>query len=209
MNKEAVDKFTKQLETERQLKTAQYLKEINYRQNLIDEKDELIKKLNFEKTLVMDNLVKLIQDLNSSEVSLIWGATSQYFHDAWRYHNSKNEIKDKEKKEKLKQSYGYVIARITFVILLNNKDFKLQKIVTYGYDGYQYAFEYKYKKQMFEIVIPMFDNTTNENYKEILAGYKVFIQTSESCWTLIIKDLDPNVVAQKLKEYIEGDKDEH
>lgn len=208
MNKEILDKLSKQLETERQIQTAHNFREINYRQNLIDEKDELIKKLNFEKTLVINNLIKLIQDLNSSEVSLIWGANTQYFHDAWRYFHSKKEIKDEEKKKKMKQSYDYVIARINSVILLDNKDFKLKKIIAYGYDSSQFSFEYEYKEQTFEITIPMFDNTTSENYKEMLSGYKVFVPTSENFWTLIIKDLDPNVVAQKLKEYIEGDKDD-
>ena len=203
-NKEIIDKLTKELETERQLKTAQQLKEIDYRQNLIDEKSELIKKINFEKTLIIDDLVKTIKTLSSSEISLIWGANSQYFHDAWRYFNYKDKVEDEEEKKKWKQSYEYVIAKINSTILLDNKNFKLKKIVVYGYDGYQYAFEYKYKKQTFEIAIPMFDHTTSENYKEMLLGYRIFIQTSESCWSLIIKDLAPNVVAQKLKEYIEG-----
>ncbi len=208
MTSKEIDKLTKQLETERQLKTAQRLKDINYRQNLISEKNELIEKLNFEKTLITDDLVKTIKNLNSSEISLIWGANSQCFHDAWRYFHSKDEIKNEEIKKKWKRNYEYVITRITEVLLLDNKNFKLKKINAYGYDESHFGFEYKYKKKMFEISIPMFDNTTNENYKEILLGYKVYIQTSEHCWSLIAKDLDPNVVAQKLKEYVEGDEND-
>ena len=198
-----LDKFIQEQEAKRQIETKKLLDKINYRQGLIDEKNELIEKINFEKTLIIDDLLKTIKNLNSSEISLIWGANSQYFYDAWRYFHSKDETKNEETKKKWKQSYNYVIARVNSVILLDNKDFKLKKIITYGYDGYQYAFEYKYKKQMFEVVIPMFDNTTNENYKEMLSGYRVYIQTSESCWSSIINDLDPNIVAQKLKEYIE------
>ena len=88
-------------------------------------------------------------------------------------------------------------------ILLDNKEFKLQKISAYGYDGRGYSFIYKYKKETFEIYIPMFDLANEATYKDMLIGYRVLIQTSESTWTSIICDLNPGVVAKKLKEYIE------
>lgn len=208
MTSKEIDKLIKQLETERQLKTAQRLKDINYRQNLINEKNELIEKINFEKTLIINNLVDNIKNLNSSEISLIWGASSQYFRDAWKYFHYKDKEKDEETKKKWKRSYEFVITKINSDILLDNKDFKLKNILYCGYDNSQFSFEYTYKKQVFEISIPMFDNTTLDNYKEMLLGYRVYIQTSESSWSLIIKDLDPNIVAQKLKEYIKGDEDD-
>ena len=80
----------------------------------------------------------------------------------------------------------------------------MQTISAYGYDGRGYSFIYKYKKEIFEIYIPMFDIANSAIYMDMLIGYRVLILTGVSTWTSIICDLSPDVVANKLKEYIEG-----
>lgn len=199
-----VDKFIQEQEAKCQIETKKLLDKINYRQGLIDEKDKIIKNLNYEKELITDDIVKLVQSLSSSEIALCWGANNRLYHDAWYYYHHINEIEDEENKKKLKNNYDFVLKQIKTKILLDNKEFKLQTISAYGYDGRGYSFIYKYKKEIFEIYIPMFDIANSAIYMDMLIGYRVLIQTGGSTWTSIICDLSPDVVANKLKEYIEG-----
>lgn len=198
-----LEKFTLEQEAKRQLETKNMLDKINYRQGLINEKDKIIKNLNYEKELITDDIVNLIKNLTSSEMALCWGANNRLYRDVWYYYHHINEIEDEENKKKLKNSYDLVLMQIKSRILLDNKEFKLQNISAYGYDGRGYSFIYKYKKETFEIYIPMFDVANEGTYQDMLIGYRILIQNSKSTWTSIICDLNPNVVANKLKEYIE------
>ena len=198
------EKFIQEQEVQMEKETKNLLDKINYRQGLINEKDKTIKNLNYEKELITDDIVKLVQSLSSSEIALCWGANNRLYHDAWYYYHHINEIEDEENKKKLKNNYDFVLKQIKTKILLDNKEFKLQTISAYGYDGRGYSFIYKYKKEIFEIYIPMFDIANSAIYMDMLIGYRVLIQTGGSTWTSIICDLSPDVVANKLKEYIEG-----
>ena len=198
-----LEKFALEQEAKRQIEAKNLLDKINYRQYLINEKDKIIKNLNYEKELITDDIISIVKNFTSSELSLIWGTSSKCYDDAWKYFHYKDEIKDEEEKKKMKNAYDLVLMQIKSRILLENKSFKLQNIYFYGYDKTYYSFVYKYKKHVFELKIPMFDRTTNENYKDIILGYRVLIQKYEHTWSTIICDLNLNVVANKLKEYIE------
>lgn len=173
------DKFIQKQEVTRQIETKKLLDKINYRQGLINEKDKIIKNLNYEKELITDDIVKLVQSLSSSEIALCWGANNRLYHDAWYFFHHKDENYDEEKKNKLKNSYDLILMQIKTNILLKNKDFKLQDISMYGYDGQGYSFYYKYKKYTFELYVPMFDLANKETYKDMLLGYRVLIQTGK------------------------------
>jgi hypothetical protein len=196
------EKFISEQEAKRQIETKKLLDKINYRQDLINEKDKIIKNINYEKELITNDIVELVRNLTSSEISLIWGASSVYYDDAWRYFHYKDEIKDEEKNKKMKNTYNLVLMQIKSKILLEDKNFKLQNIYFYGYDKMCYSFVYKYKKHVFELKIPMFDIANKETYIDMMLGYQILIQTSEHCWSTIICDSNPDVVANKLKEYI-------
>lgn len=197
-----LEQFIQEQEAKRQIETKNILDKIDYRQGLINEKNKIINTLNYEKELITEDIVKLVKGLNSSELSLIWGATSKQYHDAWLW-NQQDVINNKNIDE-LKNSYKLVTLQIQDRLLLNNKKIKLKDISLYGYDEIGYSFYYEYKKHTFEIYVPMFERATKENYKDMLLGYKLLIKTSEYTWDTIIRDLNYNVVAQKLKEYIEN-----
>lgn len=197
-----LEKFALDQEVKRQLETKNMLDKINYRQGLINEKNKIIENLNYEKELITNDIVGMVKNFMSSEMSLIWCASNMYYDDTWRYFHYKDEIKDEEKKKKMKNTYDLVLMQIKSKILLENKDFKLQNIYFYGYDKSYYSFVYEYKTHIFELKIPMFDSVSNVNYQEMMLGYRILIQTSKSCWSIVICDLNPDVVANKLKEYI-------
>ena len=202
MELSGLEQFIQEQEAKRQIETKNILDKIDYRQGLINEKNKIINTLNYEKELITEDIVKLVKGLNSSELSLIWGATSKQYHDAWLW-NQQDVINNKNIDE-LKNSYKLVTLQIQDRLLLNNKKIKLKDISLYGYDEIGYSFYYEYKKHTFEIYVPMFERATKENYKDMLLGYKLLIKTSEYTWDTIIRDLNYNVVAQKLKEYIEN-----
>lgn len=202
MNLSGLEQFMQNQETKRQIETKNILDKIDYRQGLINEKNKIINNLNYEKELITEDIVKLVKGLNSSELSLIWGATSKQYHDAWLW-NQQDVINNKNIDE-LKNSYKLVTLQIQDRLLLNNKKIKLKGISLYGYDETGYSFYFEYKNHTFEIYVPMFERATKENYKDMLLGYKLLIKTSEYTWDTIIRDLNYNVVAQKLKEYIEN-----
>ena len=197
-----LEQIMQELEAKRQIETKNILDKIDYRQGLINEKNKTINNLNYEKELITEDIVKLVKGLNSSELSLIWGATSKQYHDAWLW-NQQNVINNKNIDE-LENSYKLVTMQIKDRLLLNNKKIKLKDISMYGYDEMGYSFYFEYKKHTFEIYVPMFERATKENYEDMLLGYKLLIKTSEYTWDTIICDLNYNVVAQKLKEYIEN-----
>lgn len=198
-----LEKFAIEQEAKRQIETKKLLDKINYRQGLINEKDKKIENLNYEKELITDDIISIIKSFTSSEMSLIWGVSNLYYDDTWRYFHYKDEIEDEEKKKKIKNTYDLVLMQLKSKILLENKKFKLQNIYFYGYEKRFYSFVYEYKKYIFEIRIPMYDLANKETYKDMLLGYQVLIKTGEYSWSIIISDLHPNVVANKLKEYIE------
>lgn len=202
MELSGLEQFIQEQEAKRQIETKNILDKIDYRQGLINEKNKIINTLNYEKELITEDIVKLVKGLNFSELSLIWGATSKQYHDAWLW-NQQDVINNKNIDE-LKNSYKLVTLQIQDRLLLNNKKIKLKDISLYGYDEIGYSFYYEYKKHTFEIYVPMFERATKENYKDMLLGYKLLIKTSEYTWDTIIRDLNYNVVAQKLKEYIEN-----
>lgn len=199
---ELLDKFIQEQEAKRQIETKNMLDKINYRQGLINEKDKIINNINYEKELITNDIVRIVKGLNSSELSLIWGADSRTYHDAWLYQTK--DVVNNENIDRLKNSHKLVLEQINDKILLNNKKFKLKEVVMYGYDGRGYSFYYKYKKHTFEIYVPMFEKATKETYKDAMLGYKVLVETSEQIWSTIICDLNYSVVAQKLKEYVEN-----
>lgn len=196
-----LDKFIQEQEAKRQIETKKLLDKINYRQGLINEKDKIIKNLNYEKELITNDIIELVRNLTSSELALLWGNDNRVYHYAWLYQNQ--EIANEKNIDKCKNANQLVLMQIENKILLKNKDFKLQGISVYGYDGRGYSFIYKYKKHTFELYVPMFNLANKETYKDMLLGYQVLIQTGEHSWSMIFCDLSPDVVAKKLKEYIE------
>lgn len=202
MELSALEQIMQNQEAKRQIETKNILDKIDIRQGLINEKNKTINNLNYEKELITEDIVKLVKELNSSELSLIWGATSRIYHDAWLW-NQQDVIKNKNTDE-LKNSYNLVTMQIKDRLLLNNKKIKIKSISMYGYDEMGYSFYCEYKKHTFEIYVPMFERATKENYKDMMLGYRLLIATSEYTWDTIICDLNYNVVAQKLKEYIEN-----
>lgn len=130
------------------------------------------------------------------------GFFSDTFHNIWRYFHYKEEIK-KQELEQIETVFNYVTSQIKEKILLNDENFELTKIVDSCY-GRHYVFEYSYKNHNFSVYIPMFGKANDENYAELLEGYKIYHEKSKYYNEIIAYGLDYDEVAKDLKEFIQN-----
>ena len=194
-----MEELHERLKEQRLLKAKILKQQIEKRSNLVAEKESLIEKINYEKRLIVNDIINTFKnEMQSSEFNLIWGIDETSYYTVWLYHQNKND------EEKTKQLFKWITDVIKEKILLNNKHFKLTEIIMTGYNRQSYRFEYKYKKHKFGVEIPMFNTTNNENYKEMLLGYKIYHYTSEYTLELIISNLDYNQLANEFKQYIDS-----
>ena len=180
------------------------LDEIKLRLERKNQKDKLIEELNYEKDLITQNIISIIRnDLAYTKYNLFAGYNREMFSKAWRYINFKKDKDDidKETKKDFKKSFDFVANTIMENILLNNKDFKLKEIYDYNFSqGYEFIYEYKNHK--FSINIPMFSNTDEKNYSQMLSGYKISHFESKYTSMQIICGLDYTKVANDFKQWL-------
>lgn len=178
------------------------LDEIKLRVERKNQKDKLIEELNYEKDLITHDIISIIKnDLAYTEYNLFAGHNQEMFSKAWRYINLKKDI-DKETKKDYKKSFDFVTHIIEENILSGNKDFKLKEIYDYNFSqGYDFIYEYKDHK--FSISIPMFANTNEKNYSQMLYGYRISHYESKHTSMQIIYGLDYTKVANDFKQWLE------
>lgn len=200
MKLEGLDEFILQQEYEEKLKAQNIVSQIQIRQKRKNDKLKLIEELNYEKDLITNDIVGIIQrDLGCSQYNLFKGFDADVFWKVWKYFWHKDDLKKKEKEE-FESLYSYILSVIKEKILLNNNDFVLTKIIESC--SMHYVFEYLYKNQTIAVYIPMFSHTDSENYFEMLEGYRVFLGEKYH-YKCIVSGLDYDKVANDLKEWIE------
>lgn len=203
------DKFNnlpyKSYESVQEEKAKYVLDEIKLRQERKNKKDKLIEELNYEKDLITHDIINIIRsDLAYTQYNLFVGYNQEMFSKTWRYINfkkDKNDI-DKEVKKDYKKSFDFVTHIIEENILLGNKDFKLKEIYDYSFSQ-AYEFIYEYKNHKFSISIPMFANTNEKNYLQMLYGYRISHYDSKHSSRQIIYGLDYTKVANEFKQWLE------
>lgn len=172
--------------------------EINNKQNKLQKKEEQIYDLKYEARLIAEDIVNTIKiDIYRSTYNLFRTITPNIFWGCWRYSNDKESAKD------YKESFDTIINMIEKNILKNNTNFKLYKIYDYNYGTY-YEFEFTYIDTKLRIDIPMYNNASINNYKELLAGYRLYLNTSENSSTKIYQSIDFRELADFLEKYVQS-----
>ena len=207
MKLEGLDEFILQQEYEEKLKAQNILSQIQIRQERKNNKLKLIEELNYEKDLITNDIVGIIQrDLDCSQYNLFKGFGADVFWKVWKFSCYQDTLTKKDKEE-FKFLYEYILSVIKEKILLNNNDFELTKITDSCFARH-YVFEYLYKNQQIHIYIPMFSHTDSDNYPEMLEGYKIY-HVQKYHYNTIAYGLDYDKVANDLKEWIEKNKEEN
>jgi hypothetical protein len=192
----------KNYETMESEKAKYVLDEIKLRQERKKKKDKLIEELNYEKDLITHDIINIIRsDLTYTKYNLFVGYNQEMFSKAWRYINLRKDA-DKEVKKDYKKSFDFVTHIIEENILSGNKDFKLKEIYDYNFSQ-AYEFIYEYKDHKFSISIPMFANTNEKNYLQMLYGYRISHYESKHTSMQIIYGLDYTKVANDFKQWLE------
>ena len=200
MLKEDINLFARNFEERAKLIAEQTIKDIEYKQTKLKNKQDLINDLQYEVRLITDDIINDIKTyVYRSDYNLFQMITPNMFWECWRYKGS-NNLKD-EDKEKYKKSYKFITNRIKDDILKNNKEFELTSIIDYNYSTF-YTFEYKYKNIKLRIDIPMYPNARENNYQELLRGYSLYLCTSNTSCELIYHNLNYEKVADFLENYV-------
>lgn len=193
MNDELL-RFVGSLEKYNLEKAKNIVKTINNKQMKLKAKEEQIEDLQYESNLIEIDIIDDIKnDLYRSDFNLFCMITPNGFDETWRYSRDNT-------KEDYKKSYNFVTNRIKEYILKNNKDYKLQSVINYNF-GVYYEFEYKYKNKVIRIDVPMYPAANKDNYKELMHGYRVYLQTSSNCWKQIYCNIDYKEITNFLEDY--------
>ncbi len=190
-----------------QLKSNYIVNEIKKRQEKLAAKEEMIANLQYEKDLILNDIIEVIkQDLAISGHYILRGFNAEtMLEKAWRYCCHKNEpeyYQTEEAREEDKNCYNYILITINRSILLDKKEFKFNdKIINYNY-GTSYEFEYIIRGHKIFINIPNYSNANVKNYLDLLEGYIVRYEESENVYGIITNNLDYQELAKDLIAWI-------
>ena len=91
--------------------------------------------------------------------------------------------------------------------LSNDKNFKLTRIISCGYESYAWSIEFEGYKKTFRIEIPMMKSLTVENIGSAHDGMFAFcVKTSEVSWSTLKKSYKIKDISDFIREYFELDK---
>ena len=107
MNDKELKTFYQRMEAEEAAKRQALLDEIKQAQDRIANKDKAIEELKFERELIFDNFLNIInQKLRYSSFNIFMGFTDDLFWKAWRWNQYKDMVdKELEKGEITKDDY--------------------------------------------------------------------------------------------------------
>lgn len=184
------------------------LSALKFREEKLKEKDDIIDNLKYERELIALDIVHVYrEDVAISDLNLFKGFATESFWKAWKYFNYKKEI-DKKELEEYSNHFGYITRTIADVFA-DPKFCKLKEVLNYNHEqAYEFVYEYNdgvSTPTQFYVSVPMFGNTTAKNYQDMV--FKVSYLVSESCWDLIVADIDYRVVAKALADWLKERKE--
>ena len=190
-----------------QLKSDYVAKEIKKRQEKLAAKEDAIANLQYEKDLILNDIVEVIkQDLSISGYYILRGFNAgTLLEKAWKYCWHKDEpeyYQTEEAREEDKNCYNYILTTISRNILLDKKEFKFNnKISNYNY-GTSYDFEYIIRGHKIWICIPNYSSANAKNYLDLLQGHIVRYEESKNVNAIMAFNLNYAVLAKDLADWI-------
>ncbi len=179
-------------------------------------KQELIDELDYERKLIVEDALKQVrEELNNSSYSIFPFTNSDIFYKAWKYFNYKKSGKlseiekayeehpmDGYSLKDYKNDFGYAYRTIKgYLIPEKYEKAELIKIYDCSYSS-SYEFYFRINNIDFIIEIPVFMNVTQDNYADIIAGYK--LRQEEGCSiSLEFSEINPAVFKDKLDKWLD------
>lgn len=183
--------------------------EIRLRFDMLHNKDNEIKKLQYERDLIEEDIIGGIKnDIASFCYNIFRMSTPNLLDQAWRYHYLKSEerlheLGNKEKKE-LKSSYDYVVLMVKRQLVPEKYHDKMKLTDVYNW-CYSTAYEFRFelKNLNFNIFIPNFQSANSKNYLELVMGYRLEFDVGDHCQETVIKDINPEKFKERMGMWLE------
>jgi len=206
---DAIDVLHARFEAEETAKKQALLDEIKQAQDRIVTKDKAIEELKFERGLIFNDFLSIINNkLRMSPFNIFCGFNDDVFWKAWRWVNHKDTV-DKELKEGEITEEDYKNHKLFFTMTVNSvkehffgdlkNKVKFKELIKHWTTGYDYT--YTYKGQEITVFIPLF-LADERCWSEALGGYKVTYKESEYCHGLVCGGLDYKKVAKELQDWM-------
>lgn len=205
----AMEELHARFEAEETAKKQALLDEIKQAQDRIVAKDKAIEELKFERGLIFNDFLGIINNkLRMSPFNIFYGFNDDMFWKAWRWANHKDTV-DKEFKDGEITEEDYKNHKLFFTMTVNSvkeqffgdlkNKVKFKELIKHWTTGYDYT--YTYKGQEITIFIPLFF-ADERSWSEALGGYKVSYKESEYCNGLVCGGLDYKKVAKELQDWM-------
>lgn len=206
---ETMKELHERLEAEEKVKKQALLDELKQAQARIAAKDKAIEELKFERELIFNNFLSIINNkLHMSSFNIFYGFNADMFWKAWRWSNHKDTV-DKELKDGKLTEEEYKNHKLCFTMTVNSvkehffgdlKDkVKFKELIMNWTAGYNYT--YTYKGQEIIIFIPLF-SADEKNWPKALGGYSVNYKESEYVNGWVCGGLDYKKVAKELQDWM-------
>jgi hypothetical protein len=206
---ETMKELHERWEAEEAAKKQVLLDEIKQAQDRIAAKDKAIEEMKFERELIFNNFLGIINNkLRMSSFNIFYGFNSDMFWKAWRWVNHKDTV-DRELKNKEITKEEYNNHKLCFEMTVHSvqekffgdlKDqVKFKELIKCWTTGYDYT--YTYKDQEIIVFIPLF-SADEKSWHEALGGYRVNYKESEYCNGWVCGGLDYKKVAKELQDWM-------
>lgn len=175
---------------------------------VFDNKREEIKQRDLEAFLAAKMLASIVKEdmaSNSAINAFVGHDADKLFSNAILFCDKKLFDKfSKEEQKNCSESYKTVETVISNLILNNDKDFKMDRILKID-DGSAYFVQYDYKGMVVTFSIPVFENATDRNFESFVNGYGVFVPnpTKENTIDPIAFNIDYTQVIKSFYQWYE------
>ena len=173
-----------------------------------DQKDTTLEKIAYAKNLYEAQVMKAEREAYIKDVLL------ENYVDKVKSHLSRYDLIDiysqaqEEIGKKLKKDRPHFETIKSFLMedfLNNDKSFKLEKIISCGYENYAWQFEFKRNGKVCYIKVPYMRNLTAEHLEHANYGMYTFgIQESEHFWRMLKGTYEMQELAGFIKDWAEG-----
>lgn len=186
-------------EAKQELARQATLSNLQQKQDFLKEKNALVERLEYEKTLIQNDIISYIQTDINSYFGMFSGLSDQMYSKFFQIFHQPKEKRTKEEQD----LYKMIINDITTKFLHSNKDFKIDDVYDYNF-GEKYEFFFKYKKHRVYITIPQFSCANEKNYLSLLTGYDFGIEKNEHYFEVLYSSLRYEEVADFIKNWVEN-----
>ena len=163
--------------------------EIEYVKGMYDAQAHKVKQEKYMRDLLFADYVRKVKS-----------HVSRYDYIDGLFKDAQGEVGNKKKSERKNVTILENFIRDDFFD--KNKDFKLTKVVTCGYEGYCYNVEFEYHGQIIFIGIPIMKKINVENINHANNGMFEFgVKDSECCWSIKKQSYKIEDIAEYVKKY--------